>query len=1452
MAGKDIHVTNDSSDKETEGSMPWAFAQVSETGDRVIFDTEQVQTITYTGTAATSISKSNIAFEVIGNGIVMDAAPGTSATTAPACIFNGNPAYVEDIHFRRRVQFSGTLTRVVNCTFEPGTIANDPLVQISNNTFLEGCAFLLDEPRSFRISTTSLVHLISCTYINNTGAACTFFQRLNNGARSITLTNCVIIDPHATGTTPTANLDYSGCTVTSYGYNVIQGAMKVNGADWNAWKETDLTGAGAGSSVNLENTLVLEDEIYKVKAGGLAYLHLPALTGAGLSDEIVARFPEKDLSGTEIHYGGPTHSGAWQASSGTFDDEPVVTEIRIPAFERGLFFSDTTYRLQAALDFEGGDVTQEVTWAVNNPNVTIEPTAGLTATFHAENITEEAQITVTVTAKNKGRDTGNEFYAQDFPLTLKPYIHVTGITVEGDATLIYGYDQPLTATVAPADANWQEVEWSVDDGGAAGLTVDPATGAVTLKGLAEGTATVTVTAHDNGVVGTFDVDVRRADYSDGVFILNEDWYGTVPNSSINYLDPESGRIDYHIFQHANYEGPGYTLGVTSQYGTIYGGKFYIMSKQGIRLIVADARTMELQRGFGMIGGDGRFFFGADERTGYVGTSGGLRIVDLDALPDVPGGMVSGVTTYPKMADNLPGEDVEALASGANLYSGQVTTMKRVGERVFVLQQGDLHVLNAATRRLETTLTDHRYVSMTQSLDGNLWFGTSGKTPSGNIHDEDEADLVTNYFVRLDPWTLERAVVSLPEGIHGTAITFGAWQADAFSGSTTENVLYWKGGSKMYARGVGEAEIHGMVIYRYDIDASRVDTVLDITGMAVFSDEVNEPWSMYGTALGVHPATGELYVTVGTYAINGEPLHRNNWKVLRVDPHRDRGASGMESIVREYSLMQHFWFPAMPVFPDRYRPEFIASKPFPDAVTLDADHSTARISFGDRIEDRDNMTASIVATVLDGHNTSLINARIWRDTLVVAARRTIAAGQPSESTVVTLKFNSNGHVITKEIPVTVEAGASTVTHPFELNTHALSLNAAQTAQLSLTYPDEYTVTWYSENEDIALVSNTGRVVGIAEGTTRIIAEDRAKNRYDVCTVTVLPSIVWNPFELDVHSLTLDIAEFAQLRLTAPEQYSVTWRSLDENVAMVGSTGRVLAVAEGTTQIIAEDKARGKSDACTVTVRPRSVQYTISLNHTLLVMNEGERTAIRATVSPAATVTWQSARPAIADVTSDGTVIALMPGNTDIIAALPDGTSATCNVTVRDVDVTADALDILANSATLSFPRLSGTTYYLIHLFEVSGDERIPEVAIKLNPDGTIANIVGLRATATNIKLVVNGLRPLTTYEADIDVVREISGTEEVVTVMKVRFITDSPTGNETPGLREASAWYAAGALRLANLEGYKVEIYNLNGQTVAVFNVHTFDEVHRQAFPKGIYFLKAEKPGYRKTLKFIVY
>lgn len=68
-------------------------------------------------------------------------------------------------------------------------------------------------------------------------------------------------------------------------------------------------------------------------------------------------------------------------------------------------------------------------------------------------------------------------------------------------------------------------------------------------------------------------------YTDGVFMLNEDWYGH-NNSTLNFIRPDhpTDPFEYYIIQN-NESNAGQSLGATAQFGAIYGDYLFIISKQ---------------------------------------------------------------------------------------------------------------------------------------------------------------------------------------------------------------------------------------------------------------------------------------------------------------------------------------------------------------------------------------------------------------------------------------------------------------------------------------------------------------------------------------------------------------------------------------------------------------------------------------------------------------------------------------------------------------------------------------------------------------------------------------------------------------------------------------------------------------------------------------------------------
>jgi hypothetical protein len=123
-----------------------------------------------------------------------------------------------------------------------------------------------------------------------------------------------------------------------------------------------------------------------------------------------------------IDYMKATHSGAWQTVYGDEDDGDavVVTDINVNFPADGMLFTDTTYQFQATIFSEGGNAQQVVTWECADARVTLTPsgTGNLNATLLAEGITEDTQITVTLTAVDNGSN--GQPFAKEFQVMLKP------------------------------------------------------------------------------------------------------------------------------------------------------------------------------------------------------------------------------------------------------------------------------------------------------------------------------------------------------------------------------------------------------------------------------------------------------------------------------------------------------------------------------------------------------------------------------------------------------------------------------------------------------------------------------------------------------------------------------------------------------------------------------------------------------------------------------------------------------------------------------------------------------------------------------------------------------------------------------------------------------------------------------------------------------------------------
>ncbi|WP_374173602.1 DUF5074 domain-containing protein [Flavobacterium tructae] len=403
--------------------------------------------------------------------------------------------------------------------------------------------------------------------------------------------------------------------------------------------------------------------------------------------------------------------------------------------------------------------------------------------------------------------------------------------------------------------------------------------------------------------------VEATDFTNGFFMVNEDWFGHT-NGSVNFINKD-GSTNYRIYSIANNNE---TFGVTTCYGTVYGDKFYFISKQaasggdqnfspGGRLVVANAKTMKKIAGFANIGGgDGRSFVGVNENTGYIGTSKGIYLFDIANLK--VGTVITGTGSV-----------------------GQIGNMIRTSQYVFaVSQNGGVLVIDPATNTLVKTITG-KFHSVAQAKDGSVW----------GIQDQKLININATSF------TLTEYAIPTTKYLG----SWGAWNAGSFTYSTKENALYWMNSISSYTSGTK--------IVKFDIISKTFnENFATIPGQTDAFKQIP-----YGAALRIDPVSDELIVN--TTENGSGPHFQKNWVHIF-------DAAG--NLIQTRVLDDYYWFPGTTVFPDNTAP--VVSSTLPSEVSI---KEPTVIDLKNIVSDTDNLSAAIVKSVKSVSDTEVVSAVI---------------------------------------------------------------------------------------------------------------------------------------------------------------------------------------------------------------------------------------------------------------------------------------------------------------------------------------------------------------------------------------------------------------------------------------------------------------------------------------------
>ena len=237
-----------------------------------------------------------------------------------------------------------------------------------------------------------------------------------------------------------------------------------------------------------------------------------------------------------------------------------------------------------------------------------------------------------------------------------------------------------------------------------------------------------------------------------------------------------------------------------------------------------------------------------------------------------------------------------------------------------------------------------------------------------------------------------------------------------------------------------------------------------------------------------------------------------------------------------------------------------------------------------------------------------------------------------------------------------------------------------------------IVWTSSNDRIVTTDANGLITAISYGEATITASSVDNpDIKDECIIKVIEPVTGITLNKNSLELLEDGSEqlFATIFPDKASNKSVSWRSLDINIATVSINGSVVGIKAGCTTIAATTEDGGFEALCRVKVKAKTVTATglnLSTNSETILI--GEKLQLSASISPENAsnkgIAWTSTDANIASVNASGLVSALSEGETKIIATTTDGSniSAVCDIKVEKQLILASQIQINPTSVKLN--------------------------------------------------------------------------------------------------------------------------------------------------------------------------
>ena len=255
---------------------------------------------------------------------------------------------------------------------------------------------------------------------------------------------------------------------------------------------------------------------------------------------------------------------------------------------------------------------------------------------------------------------------------------------------------------------------------------------------------------------------------------------------------------------------------------------------------------------------------------------------------------------------------------------------------------------------------------------------------------------------------------------------------------------------------------------------------------------------------------------------------------------------------------------------------------------------------------------------------------------------------------------SGNTAECTITVTPEIMASNISLDISSKTLQRNETVKLNATLSPNDVSDKTITWTSDNTDVATVSNTGMVRAVAYGNATITATSS-----NGLTATCAISVVNPATGITLDKTTAAIYKGQTVSLNAevvPDTTTdtVTWSSNNTNVATVSANGVVTGKSAGTAVISVT--AGEITEACTVTVKNPTVTLKAASNK--MEVGATYKVETKSVTPSTEKVAYKSSDTKVATVNSTtGVVTAKAAGTAKITATTTNGATAVCTITVN---------------------------------------------------------------------------------------------------------------------------------------------------------------------------------------------